>query len=84
MTTALDLVSCLALIPDRRRREGRMYSQVGVIVFSLIALLRRGALVPANSYPDPATPWAPQRRLSASGAAAGAGLHVGAGHLATT
>lgn len=39
MTTALDLVSCLALIPDRRRREGRMYSQVGVIVFSLIALL---------------------------------------------
>ena len=84
MTTALDLVSCLALIPDRRRREGRMYSQVGVIVFSLIALLSG-----ARSYRQIHTliqrrPWAPQRRLSASGAAAGAGLHVGAGHLATT
>lgn len=39
MTPSLDLSSCLALIPDRRRAEGKMYSQVGVILFSIIAML---------------------------------------------
>ena len=31
--------SCLADIPDRRRAEGKMYGQVGVIMFSIIAML---------------------------------------------
>lgn len=35
----IDLVSCLADIPDRRRAEGKMYGQVGVILFSVIAIL---------------------------------------------
>jgi len=39
MTPAIDLASCLATIPDRRRAEGKMYSQVGVIVFSIVAML---------------------------------------------
>lgn len=39
MTPAIDLVSCLAAIPDRRRAEGKMYGQVGVILFSIIAML---------------------------------------------
>ena len=38
-STTIDLASCLALIPDRRRAEGKMYSQVGVILFSIIAML---------------------------------------------
>lgn len=32
MSPAIDLASCLATIPDRRRAEGKMYSQVGVIL----------------------------------------------------
>jgi hypothetical protein len=39
MSHAIDLVSCLAAIPDGRRAEGKMYSQVGVILFSIIAML---------------------------------------------
>jgi hypothetical protein len=39
MTPPFDLASCLAAIPDRRRAEGKMYSQVGVILFSIIAML---------------------------------------------
>jgi hypothetical protein len=39
MTPTIDLASCLATIPDRRRAEGKMYSQVGVILFSIIAML---------------------------------------------
>jgi hypothetical protein len=39
MTPAIDLPSCLAAIPDRRRAEGKMYGQVGVILFSIIAML---------------------------------------------
>ena len=39
MSTAIDLVTCLATIPDRRRAEGKMYNQVGVILFSIIAML---------------------------------------------
>ena len=39
MTTTIDLGSCLAAIPDRRRAEGKMYGQVGVILFSIIAML---------------------------------------------
>ena len=39
MTTTIDLASCLAAIPDRRRAEGKMYGQVGVILFSIIAML---------------------------------------------
>ena len=37
--TTIDLASCLATIPDRRRAEGKMYSQVGVILFSIIAMV---------------------------------------------
>ena len=37
--TTIDLASCLAAIPDRRRAEGKIYSQVGVILFSVIAML---------------------------------------------
>jgi hypothetical protein len=37
--TTIDLASCLATIPDRRRAEGKMYGQVGVILFSVIAML---------------------------------------------
>ena len=39
MTPAIDLASCLATIPDRRRAEGKMYGQAGVILFSIIAML---------------------------------------------
>ena len=39
MTPAIYLVSCLATIPDRRRAEGKMYGQVGMILFSIIAML---------------------------------------------
>lgn len=39
MESTFDLVSCLASIPDRRRAEGKMYGQVGVILFSIIAML---------------------------------------------
>src|SRR5208282_1277659 len=37
--TTIDLASCLAAIPDRRRAEGKMYGQVGVVLFSIIAML---------------------------------------------
>ena len=37
MTT--DLLTCLAAIPDRRRAEGKMYGQVGVILFSILAMV---------------------------------------------
>ena len=37
--TTIDLASCVAAIPDRRRAEGKIYSQVGVILFSIIAML---------------------------------------------
>jgi hypothetical protein len=37
--TTIDLASCLATIPDRRRAEGKIYGQVGVILFSIIAML---------------------------------------------
>jgi hypothetical protein len=39
MSPAIDLVSCLAAIPDARRAEGKMYAQAGVILFSIIAML---------------------------------------------
>lgn len=39
MSHAIDLASCLATIPDRRRAEGKMYNQVGVILFAIIAML---------------------------------------------
>ena len=39
MSTAIDLVTCLATIPDRRRAEGKMFNQAGVILFSIIAML---------------------------------------------
>ena len=39
MTPAIDLVSRLATIPDHRRAEGKVYGQVGVILFSIIAML---------------------------------------------
>ena len=37
--TTIDLTTCLATIPDRRRAEGKMYSQVGVILFSIILMV---------------------------------------------
>src|SRR4051812_46771721 len=37
MTT--DLLTCLAAIPDRRRAEGKMYGQAGVILFSILAMV---------------------------------------------
>ncbi len=37
--TTIDLASCLAAIPDPRRAEGKIYSQAGVILFSIIAML---------------------------------------------
>ena len=37
--TTIDLASCLAAIPDRRRAEGKMHGQVGVVLFSIIAML---------------------------------------------
>ena len=37
--TTIDLASCLAAIPDSRRAEGKIYGQVGVILFSIIAML---------------------------------------------
>jgi len=39
MESTIDLASCLADIPDRRRAEGKIYGQVGVILFSIIAML---------------------------------------------
>jgi hypothetical protein len=39
MNPIIDLASCLATIPDRRRAEGKMYGQAGVILFSVIAML---------------------------------------------
>lgn len=39
MSPSVDLAPCLATIPDRRRAEGKMYGQVGVILFSIIAML---------------------------------------------
>ena len=38
MTT--DLLTCLATIRDRRRAEGRMYGQAGVILFSILESVR--------------------------------------------
>lgn len=35
----IDLATCLATIPDRRRAEGKMYGQVGVILFSIVAMV---------------------------------------------
>ena len=37
MTT--DLLTCLTAIPDRRRAEGKMYGQAGVILFSILAMV---------------------------------------------
>ena len=37
MTT--DLLTCLAAIPDRRRAEGKIYGQAGVILFSILAMV---------------------------------------------
>src|SRR4051794_41483186 len=37
MTT--DLLTCLATIPDRRRAEGKIYGQAGVILFSILAMV---------------------------------------------
>ncbi len=37
--TTLDLACCLAAVPDPRRAEGKIYGQVGVILFSIIAML---------------------------------------------
>ena len=39
MESTIHLASCLAEIPDRRRAEAKMYGQVGVILFSIIAML---------------------------------------------
>jgi hypothetical protein len=41
MTTTIDLASCLAAIPDRRRAEGKIYGQVGVIGTDKLTGVRR-------------------------------------------
>src|SRR4051812_50225894 len=35
----MDLLTCLATIPDRRRAEGKRYGQAGVILFSILAMV---------------------------------------------
>ena len=35
----MDLLTCLTAIPDRRRAEGKMYGQAGVILFSILAMV---------------------------------------------
>ena len=37
MTT--DLLTCLTASPDRRRAEGKMYGQAGVILISILAMV---------------------------------------------
>src|SRR5690242_15778873 len=37
MTT--DLLTCLTASPDRRRAEGKMYGQAGVILFLILAMV---------------------------------------------
>ena len=39
MTPTIDLASGLAAIPDRHRAEGKVYGQVGVILFAIVAIL---------------------------------------------
>ena len=39
MIRAVDLASCLSAIPDRRRAQGKICSQVGVILFAIVAML---------------------------------------------
>src|SRR4029078_6817876 len=34
-----DLLTCLTAIPDRRRAEGKMYGQAGVMLFSILAMV---------------------------------------------
>ena len=34
-----NLLTCLTAIPDRRRAEGKMYGQAGVILFSILAMV---------------------------------------------
>src|SRR5215212_3939580 len=77
MTT--DLLTCLATIPDRRRAEGKMYGQAGVILFSILAMVsgarsyrqihtlidRRLGLLNA-AFPGAAFPGAALRRAPAS------------------
>src|SRR3954464_3179746 len=36
---ATNLLTCLAAIPDRRRAEGKIYGQAGVILFSILAMV---------------------------------------------
>src|SRR3954447_25764664 len=86
MTT--DLLTCLATIPNRRRAEGKMYGQAGVILFSILAMVSG-----ARSYRqihtlidrrlgllNAAFPGAALRRGAAHTSAAGPSLHVGAWH----
>jgi len=35
----MDLLTCLSALPDRRRAEGKMYGQAGVILFSILAMV---------------------------------------------
>src|SRR4051794_14363559 len=39
LLTTTDLLTCLTAIPDRRRAEGKMYGQAGVILFSILAMV---------------------------------------------
>src|SRR3954463_134490 len=78
MTT--DLLTCLATIPDRRRAEGKMYGQAGVILFSIVAMVSG-----ARSYRQIHTSIdrrlrPSERSLPGRSLAAGASLHVGARH----
>src|SRR3954464_10762976 len=89
MTT--DLLTCLAAIPDRRRAEGKMYGQAGVILFSILAMVsgarsyrqfhtlmdRRLGLLNA-AFPGAAL--RPRAGRRGGGVGGGARLHVGARH----
>ena len=82
MELTIDLASCLADIPDRRRAEGKMYGQARRdFLFSIIAMLSGARSVSTNSHADRPTARDPQCSFPAGSVAAVAGLHVGGGIL---
>src|SRR4051812_50207189 len=76
LLTTTDLLTCLTAIPDRRRAEGKMYGQAGVILFSILAMVSG-----ARSYRQIHT--VIDRRLGLLNAAfPGAALRRGPAHTA--
>ncbi len=80
--TTIDLASCLAAIPDRRRAEGKILqpSRRHPVLDPRHAEWR--SVVSANSRSDPRQAFLAQRGVSGRGAASGAGLHLCARHPA--